>query len=369
MSTYCRLAALVAGAGLMVLAASCEDSPNPTRPSGTTNPPPAGAATLTRVDTVIPASLEPGVSARATANGTMSDGSVRDVTTEAQWSSTNSRVVQASSGGALLSVDRGEATVTARVGARSSSGRIFVLPAGTFRLTGQVLEAGEPVGGARVEVIAGTGRGLAASSNSEGQFALYGVAGHIQLHAKKDGFVNSTQDLDVNDHQAVNVDMRFDGARPRLDGLYTLELAAEECAGRLPAEALRRTYLASVSQTGSKLHVDLSGADFVLSGGKGNSFDGSFDGGRVVFSLLSGWFYYYYYFYSPYPVGNFDISERLTSTTVLRVTGTVSASPSGSSISGLLNGFVAVTPPVVTSSSGIVLCHSERHRFELRRRS
>lgn len=369
MSTYCRLVALVAGAGLVVLATSCDDSPNPTRPSGTTNPPAAGPTTVTRVDTVIPTSLEPGASARATASATMSDGSVRDVTAEAQWSSTNSSVVRASAGGALVAADRGEAMVTARFANRSSTGRIFVLPAGTFRLTGVVSEAGEPVNTVRVEVIAGTGQGLSAVTNPDGQFALYGVAGHVRLHAKKDGFVNSTHDVDVTDHQSVNVDMRFDGARPRLDGVYQLEIAADGCSGRLPAEALRRTYVATVSQNGSKLHVDLSGADFILAAGKGNSFDGGFDGNRVVFSLLSGWFYYYYYFYSPFPVGNFDISERLSSTTALRVTGTVSASGSGSAISGLLDGFIAVTPPTMTSSSGITLCHSQRHRFEMRRPS
>jgi hypothetical protein len=165
--------------------------------------------------------------------------------------------------------------------------------------------------------------------------------------------------------------MRFDGARPRLDGVYTLEIAADGCSGKLPAEALQRTYVATVSQNGSKLHVALSGADFILSAGKGNSFDGGFDGNRVVFQLLSGWFYYYYYYYSgPFAVGNFDISERLSSTTALRVSGTVSGSTNGSTITGLLNGFIAVTPPTLTSSSvGLTLCQSGRHRVELRRQS
>ena len=368
MSTYCRLVVLVAGACLAVLAASCEDNPNPARPSGTPPPPAAGPVTTTRVDTVIPPSLEPGASGRATASATMSDGSVRDVTSDAQWSSTNSRVVRASAGGALVAAERGEAIVTARFANRSSTGRIFVLPAGTFRLTGVVSEGGEPLNTVRVEVISGTGQGLSALTNPDGQFALYGVAGQVRLHAKKDGFVNGTQDVDVTDHQSVNVDMRFDGARPRLDGVYQLELAADGCSGRLPADAQRRTYVATVSQNGSKLHVDLSGAEFILSAGKGNSFDGGFDGSRVVFSLLSGWFYDYY-FYGPYPIGNFDISERLSSTTALRVTGTVSATTSGNTIAGTLNGFIAVTPPTMTSSSGITLCFSERHRFEMRRQS
>jgi hypothetical protein len=370
MFTKCRPIPLAAGAILAVAIISCGDDSSPTRPSGTsTTPPPAGPATVTRVDTVIPTSLEPGASARATANATMSDGSVRDVTGEAVWSSTNTRVVRASSGGALAATDRGEAIVTARFANRSSTGRIFVLPAGTFRLTGVISEAGEPLNTVRVEVIAGTGQGLTAITNPDGQFALYGVAGHVRLHAKKDNFVNGTADVEVTDHQSVNVDMRFDGERPRLDGVYALEIAADGCSGRLPSEALRRTYVATVTQNGSKLHVDLSGADFILAAGKGNSFDGGFDGNRVVFSLLSGWFYYYYYFYSPYPIGNFDISERLSSTTAFRVTGTVSGSGNGAAISGLLNGFIAVTPPTMTSSAGVTVCYSARHRFELRRQS
>ena len=364
-----RVSSLVAGAILAIAVVSCgDDNPNPARPSGTTNPPPASPATVTRVDTVIPTSLEPGVSARATASATMSDGSVRDVTSEAQWSSTNPRVVQAAASGALLAGERGEAIVVARMGSRNSSGRIFVLPAGTFRLTGVVSEAGDALNGVRVEVISGTGQGLTAVTNTQGQFAIYGVAGRIRLHAKKDGFVNGTEDVDVNDHQAVTFDMRFDGARPRLDDVYSLEIAAEGCGGRLPAEALRRTYSATVTQNGSRLHVTLSGADFILSGGKGNSFDGSIDGDRVVFSLQSGWFYYYYYGY--FPSGQFDISERLTSTTALRVAGTVSASRSGSGITGFLDGFIAISPPVITPySSSITACHSQRHRFEMRKQS
>ena len=288
MSANSRVSSLVAGAILAIAVVSCGDDANPVRPSGTSNPPPAGPATVTRVDTVIPTSLEPGVSARATASATMSDGSVRDVTSEAQWSSSNSRVVQAAPSGALVAGERGEAIVIARMGSRSSSGRIFVLPAATFRLTGVISEAGEPLNGVRVEVIEGTGQGLTAVTNTQGQFAIYGVAGHVRLHAKKDGFVNGTQDVDVNDHQSVNVEMRFDGARPRQDGVYSLEIAAEGCGTRLPAEALRRTYSATVTQNGSKLHVTLSGADFILSGGKGNSFGGSVDGDRVVFSLQFG---------------------------------------------------------------------------------
>ena len=371
MSAKSRLIPLAAGALVAVAIVSCGDDPSPTRPSGTSaTPPPAAPVSVTRVDTVIPATLAPGTSGQATATATMSDGSVRDVTNDAQWSSTNSGVVRASSGGALVAPQRGEAIVTARHANRSSTGRIFVLPAGTFRLTGVVSEAGEPLNTVRVEVIEGTGQGLTAITNPDGQFAIYGVAGHVRLQAKKDGFVNSMADADVSDHQSVNVEMRFDGARPRLDGVYTLEIAADGCSGRLPAEALRRTYVATVSQTGSKLHVALSGADFILSAGKGNSFDGGFDGTSVVFQLLSGWFYYYYYFYGPFGTGNFDIAERLSSTTAFRVAGTVTASTSGSTIAGVLNGFVAVTPPTMGFSSvGITLCQSSRHRFELRRQS
>jgi hypothetical protein len=361
-----RLIPFAAGALLAVAIVSCDDSPNPTRPSTppTANPP-AGAATVTRVDTVIPATMAPGTSAQATATAAMSDGSVRDVTAEVQWTSTNTRAVQTSATGALVAAERGEAIVVARMGQRSSSGRIFVLPAGTFRLAGQISEAGVVLSGVRVEVIAGTGQGLTAFTNSSGQFALYGVAGRVSLHAKKDGYVNSTQDVEVTDHQTANFEMKFDGQRPQLEGTYTLEITAQGCGASIPEAVTRRSYVASITQAGGQLLVRLSGAEFIVTNGRGNGFGGFVQGDRVQFTLLTSasYFYYYYYF------GQDDLVERLTPTSAVVIGGSMDGRVSGSNISGTLNGIIGVSNRVTSPFYPASSCYSQAHRFEMRRQS
>src|SRR5688572_10877623 len=315
-----RFIALVAVAILAVALVSCGDDPSPVRPSplGST-PPPTGSSTVTRIDTVIPASMEPGASVQATARATLSDGSSRDVTSEAQWSSSNTGVVRAGGTGVLAAGTRGEAVVVARHSGRSSSGHILVLPTGTFRLTGRVADTGVPVDGVRVEVIGGTGQGLTAVSNAAGDFALYGVGGRVTVHSKKQGYLNRTQDVDVTGNQSVNIDLQFDGPRAQLEGKYTLQITAQGCAGRIPDAATTRTYDASVAQAGPRLTVTLTGADFIVANGHGNGFVGTVAGDRVIFSLTSGFFYYYYYYYAS---GDFDIVERLTPTSVLMFSGT-----------------------------------------------
>ena len=361
-----RLIPFAAGALLAVAIVSCDDSPNPVRPSTppTANPP-AGVATVTRVDTVIPATMAPGTSAQATATAAMSDGSVRDVTAEVQWTSTNTRAVQVSATGALVAAERGEAIVVARMGQRSSSGRIFVLPPGTFRLTGQISEAGVPLSGVTVEVISGTGQGLTAFTPSSGQFALYGVAGRVRLHTKKNGYVNGTQDVEVNDHQTADFEMKFDGQRPQLEGTYTLEIAAQGCAAGVPEAATRRTYVASVTQAGGQLLVRLSGAEFIVTNGHGNGFGGFVQGDRVQFTVQTSALYSYYYYY----FGQDDIVERLTPTSVVIIGGSVDGRVSGSNITGTLNGVVGVSNRLTSPFFPASGCYSQAHRFEMRRQS
>lgn len=362
-----RFIAFAAVAVLAVAVVSCGDDPNPVRPSSPGATPPTVTPAVTRVDTVIPASMEPGASVQATARATMSDGSSRDVTSEAQWSSSNTGVVRAGSTGVLAAGTRGEAVVVARHSGRSSSGHILVLPTGTFRLTGRVADTGVPVDGVRVEVIGGTGQGLSAVSNAAGDFALYGVGGRVTLHSKKQGYVNRTQDVDVTSNQSVNVDMQFDGPRAQLEGKYTLQITAQGCAGRIPDAAVTRTYDASVAQAGPRLTVTLSGADFIVTNGHGNGFVGTAVGGdRVVFSLNSGFVYYYYYYYGS---GDFDIVERLTPTSVLMFSGTATANNTGSGLSGSLSGMVGISQRLTVPFFPSSTCFSPSHRFEMRRQS
>ena len=60
-------------------------------------------------------------------------------------------------------------------GVRGSSS-VIVVPTGTYRLTGKVLESGLPVQGALVKITSGQGSGLSRSTGFAGDYQFYGVA-------------------------------------------------------------------------------------------------------------------------------------------------------------------------------------------------
>jgi hypothetical protein len=134
--------------------------------------------------------------------------------------------------------------------------------------------------------------------------------------------------------------------------------------------------VATLEQRGSILSVRLSGAEFIVSNGRGDHFDGFVDpDGRITFTIgdpFNYYYYYYYYFYGGFthPTGIFDLVERLDTTSALVVTGTVRASSSGSVISGDLNGTVALTRGVVApyfEFSTFCSLSSSSSRFRMRR--
>ena len=354
---------LIVGLGLVV--ASCDKSP--TRPSvqqptGTPVAPVAGP--VVRIAIVAPASIEPGGSAQLTANAIKSDGSIENVTSQAQWTSTSARVLQVNSAGIVTAGERGEANLNARYQNRSGTAQMMVLPGGTFRLSGQVTDGGFPLEGVTVTVIGGTGEGLTTLTGTTGAYALYGVAAQVRLHAKKDGYLNRIEEVQVTENRALGFEMAVDGQRRDLSGTYTLNLAATGCpSARLPDSAQNRSYVAAVEQKGPQLTVRLTGADFIVSNGHGDHFSGFVSAdGKVTFTIGDAYYYYYYY-------GHFDIVERLNSTSALLVKGIVNATSSATLISGALNGSILLTQgttaPFMRYSGQ---CYSSAHRFEMRRR-
>lgn len=364
MRTTLRHIALILTVGLGFVVASCDKSP--TRPSvqppGTPNAPPA--VTVVRIEIIAPASIEPNASAQLTANAIKSDGSVENVTSQTQWTSTNTRVLQVSSAGIVSAGERGEANLNARYQNRNATARMMVLPSGTFRLNGQVTDSGFPLEGVTVAVIGGTGEGLTSLTGTTGDYVLYGVGGQVRLHAKKEGYVNRIEEVQVTENRALSFEMAFAGERRDLSGTYTLNLAATGCASTpLPDSAQNRSYVAVVEQSGPQLTVRLSGADFIVTNGYGDHFSGFVSAdGKVTFSIGDAYYYYYYY-------GHFDFVERLSPTSALLVNGIVNATSSPTLMSGALNGSILLaqgtTAPFTRYSAQ---CYSRDHRFEMRRR-
>ena len=143
MPTNRRHLGLILTIALGLVAASCDKSPTrPTvQPTGTPGAPTPPAAGLVRIAIVAPASIEPGGSAQLAANAIKSDGSVENVTSQTQWTSTTAGVLQVNSAGIVTAGERGETNINARYQNRSATARIMVLPSGTFRLAVRSLTA------------------------------------------------------------------------------------------------------------------------------------------------------------------------------------------------------------------------------------
>jgi hypothetical protein len=368
MPTRFRYIALILTLGLGLVAASCDKGP--TRPSVQTTGTPGALAALpvVRIAITVPDAIDPGASAQLTANAIRSDGSVENVTGQTQWTSTNARVIQVSSAGIVTGGERGEANLNARYQNRSATARMMVLPGGTFRLIGQVTDGGFPIEGVTVVVLGGTGEGLTTLTGPTGAFALYGVGGQVRLQAKKEGYLNRIEEVLVTEHRSMGFEMTIDGPRRDLHGTYTLtvipNVTSIGCPStRFPDSIQNRSYIADVEQSGPKLTVRLSGADFIVTNGYGDHFSGFVSAdGKVTFNVGDAYYYYYYY-------GHFDFVERLNPASALLVKGTVNATSNPTLISGLLEGSilvsVGVTAPFMRYTAS---CFARDHRFEMRRR-
>lgn len=360
-----RYVAASAAIGLVLVFASCDKSPTSPRPSDQSS---SSTATTVRLELVAPSEIAPGESVQLTANAIKSDGSVENVSSQAQWT-TGPNVVQLSSTGLATGKDRGEQVVSARFSGRSATARIFVLPKGTFRLAGTVQDSGLGLENVALTVIAGVGEGLTALSGVDGAYAFYGVSGPVRIQLKKEGYLNDVQQIDVTAHRTQ--DFVLVAERPRKDysGTYTLTVSAgEPCRSSspygFPDEAKRRVYTANVSQDGGRLTVTLTGADFIVTDGYGNRFFGFVDASDALTFPIGVAFDFYYYY-----DGHLDIVERFRST-ALSINGTVTARGAPSRISGTLNGSILIfdrsAPPFQAVFSA--RCRATAHDFEMVRR-
>jgi hypothetical protein len=318
-----------------------------------------------RIEVSGPDSIAPGESAQLTATAFRSDGSTENVTTTVSWTTSSSRSIQVFAGGRATAGVAGEATVSARIQNRVGTKLILAIPAGTYKLSGRITEGALPVSDVSVTVTRGTGTGLTTLTNFDGRFALYGVAGEVQIQARKEGYVESIRDLTVGSAMNDNFEIAASRQRKDLTGRYSLMFEAGTCQGTrvtYPDDIRARTYAAAVTQAGQAVTVTLSGADFVQSGSKGNSFLGSIDPADNVSFSIGNLYYYYYFNQNP-----FDVIERLDDSRSFTVVGVVSAKVNGSQITGTLNGaFIILAGSRAPFTGSISSCWSRSHTFVMR---
>ena len=191
----------------------------------------------------------------------VSDGRTSDVTSTARWLASASGILDfpAGSAGRATALVRGEADITAVLVRRSSDLRVLVLEPGTHRLAGTVTVDGGSFAGAVVEVAAGTGIGLRTMTDELGRYAIYGVAGVVDVHVTADGFSPQTVATVVGGNMVANFDLRPLVPPTDITGAWSLTFTASSaCSAQLPEVARERRYPIDITQERTRVHLKIT---------------------------------------------------------------------------------------------------------------
>ena len=345
---------------LLVLSGSCS---NPSGPGSFNEP---ISLTITG-----PARVAPGTTAQYSASAKMRDGSSVDFTNRVVWRTGTAALLTISNTGLASGKANGETTVTASYSRPTATISVMVVPAGTYRLTGIVRDGNLPVAGAEVRVTSGQGTGSTALTGFRGDYTLYGVAGEVELTVTRQSYATVTHQVAVDRDDVFDItDFSVVGV-PKIAGAYALTITAgADCEPypvsmpRPPANELQRTYTANLTQSGTKVTVTLSGADFAIQNGLGNQFFGDINNGYIDFSLRDTGGDYYY---TVNTVGRPDVVERASSGHLLMIWGYAhSPASTGAIDTQLYGGFLEFDPASGgTPTKPVSSCYSYQNRFQL----
>ena len=323
--SHVLIAAAVSLAGL--LAACGDDSPAGPTPTD-----------VTKVEINGPSTIAPGQTAYYSVIETLTNGTTRALPT-AQWSSSNTSLVQITSGGAATAQPRnGEAVLTVRT-TRQASKEIIVLPNGTFRLVGTISDAGPanlPIPGAQVEVVGGP----SVTTASSGTYRLIGVPPDAEIRISREGYTAHQERVQLTGHATRNFRLTVDDTGRNYSGPYTLVVRANPTCPGYNNNALRpdlrtRTYDAQISQRGSDLEVQLTEPRFqITSRGRGDRFVGSVTPTGASFRLD----FSYYYYYGPSMA---NLTEVISDGSLLWIYGNAPLTGSPSGLNGTFNGWLS----------------------------
>ena len=294
-----------------------------------------------------PDAIAPGQTVQFTATGTLSNGTTEDDTRKVNWTASPASVLSINlNTGEATAQAAGDVTVQAtyRTPCCQAQVAMTVLPTNTFRLTGKVLESGLPLPAAAITVLSGIGTGLSATTDANGAYRLYGVAGPIQVRFTKSGYDDIVKSFTATQNDVLDFpEAHQSGGVPSLAGTYTLTLTADPACPTVVTHGIAplpddfrqpRSYAASLTQDGPSVTVTLTDSTIVA----GKSFTGRIDPDAIEFQI--GSYYSYYYGLSSL------ITEQVSATQRFEFGGQLHAQRSGSGIVGPLNGALEiVTPP------------------------
>lgn len=314
-----------------------------------------GAAALSSLRITGPSELAPQARGQFTATGTFADGSTRDLTSVASWSSFQTGVAVHVGGGQFEARSVGDVTVSANTMGRSATMPVIVVPQGTFKLSGTVRDASGLVENVLVEVISGTGAGSSArTADFIGRYALFGVAGPIQLRASADGYTTQEFSLTVASHQVHNFEVVTASTTIQIAGDWTLIVSTSSaCSQTWPAQARRREVNATVRQQGTRLDVRFPS----------HVFSAVDNPGRMAGSSFSMSLYYDDYYL------DYGLLERIGDREFAGVNGLFTGSGTDSLITGQFAGNLNYYQSATANfPSGLPATCPADPTFELRRR-
>ena len=334
----------------------------PTQPGAVPAPTSAAQPSALLVDG--PASVPPGETAAFKASARFADGSLRDVTQEALWTSSDPSIVSVASGGVATGHGVGEALVSYRLAAMESGRRaLLVLPAGTYMLSGVARDGDAVIFGAHVELRGQTGAAIATTTtNWEGRYTLYGAPADATIRVTHDAFTEGVASLASAAGTALrrSLDVRLSrlGARADHSGSYVLDVRASCEPGNPFPESLRHRRYRAVLTQDARAHVTarLSGAEFFKffpwsTVGNPGVLGGTASEGRARFALGDSW---------DWGV-NADLTEKLPDQTSLVIHGVAELTATPTGLVGTLNGSFDLYPTTAWAVS--MSCRSSAHQF------
>jgi hypothetical protein len=289
-----------------------------------------------------PETLAPGQSAQYSATAIYLDGT-RAPATDTRWSASGGKLTVSASGLAQARDDVGDGVLSVSVpiggngrGRRNGFRDVVIVPSGTFRVVGLIMEAGQvgnPITGAEVEF---GGTAIRVATDFAGNYRAYGVPPTTTLTVTRAGYQTQTRPLNLTRHSTENFEMPLSGPRLSLTGEYTVAFeAGGACPGypSLRDNLRRREFAAAVTQVGAEVTVRLTDPDFLVREGRGDRFVGRADSSGVTFRLEDA-YYYYYYSINIYP----NVLERLSDSSYFVVIGDGQAQGSAGELSGTMTG-------------------------------
>ena len=284
----------------------------------------SGPTNVVRLEILGPSSLTPGSSATYSLKEYLPGGATR-MAESAIWTSSNRSVLEITrSGAATTQLVSGETIVSVNSSGLISAKEVLVLPEGTFRLVGRVIDAisNLALSEARVEVAGGP----AATTDASGYYRLYGVPASLEIRVTRHGYRAVVESIQLTAHSTRDFQL-LDTASVSYAGHYTLtvQAACTDSDKPLTKELQRRTYDAQILQSGGDLEVRLSGARFSVSDGRGDRFKGQVTAGGATFTMESDYF-------------GWDVVELTEDGWYLLIHGTSATMGSPSGLSGRLVG-------------------------------